>query len=156
MNKQDQHSKYYKELSMKSFFIVIITSLILLITNDTYSQIGGSLNKTGTTAAQFLKIGVGPRPIGMGGAFTASADDINSIYWNPAGLAGMYTREAYFNHVDWISDVKLDYAGFGIEVPGFGTLGASVSLLSMGTMLEPLSSLKVPVNILMPDHFYLD
>ncbi|HVN67597.1 MAG TPA: hypothetical protein VMT55_04425 [Candidatus Sulfotelmatobacter sp.] len=29
----------------------------------------------------------GTRPMGMGGAFTAVADDANAAYWNPAGLA---------------------------------------------------------------------
>lgn len=29
----------------------------------------------------------GTRPMGMGGAFTAVADDANAPYWNPAGLA---------------------------------------------------------------------
>jgi protease-4 len=36
-----------------------------------------------------MKYGVGIRPIGMGGAFTAVADDINSIYYNPAGLGDL-------------------------------------------------------------------
>ena len=48
-----------------------------------------SLTKTGTTAAPFLKIGIGPRAIGMGGASTATADDITAIYWNPGGLANV-------------------------------------------------------------------
>ncbi len=29
----------------------------------------------------------GARPMGMGGAFTAIADDANAAYWNPAGMA---------------------------------------------------------------------
>ena len=41
--------------------------------------------KIGTTAAQALKYNVGPRAIGMGGAFTAIADDITAVYWNPSG-----------------------------------------------------------------------
>jgi len=36
-----------------------------------------------------FKDGVGARPLGMGGAFTAVADDINSIYYNPAGLGSL-------------------------------------------------------------------
>lgn len=39
---------------------------------------------------------VGARPLGMGGAFIALADDINSIYWNPAGLANLYQLEASY------------------------------------------------------------
>ena len=33
----------------------------------------------------FLKIEPGSRPVGMGGAFTGLANDINTIFWNPAG-----------------------------------------------------------------------
>lgn len=35
---------------------------------------------------------VGARPLGMGGAFVAVADDINSVYWNPAGLANIKNK----------------------------------------------------------------
>lgn len=134
MKTTKQHSLFNKELGMK-FYITLIAAL-LIAAGTANAQIGGAqLNKSGTTAAQFLKIGVGPRAIGMGGAFTALADDINSMYWNPAGLAKMYSREAYFNHVDWISDVNLDYAGFGMDITDFGTVGAFVSIMSMGDMM---------------------
>ena len=48
----------------------------------------------GTTAADILKIGVGARAIGMGEAYVAQADDVSSLYWNPAGLALMQERQA--------------------------------------------------------------
>jgi len=38
------------------------------------------------TGFTFLKLGVGARPVAMGGAFTAVADDANALFWNPAGL----------------------------------------------------------------------
>lgn len=37
--------------------------------------------------ADFDDIGLGARPIGMSNAFTAVADDVYAIYYNPAGLA---------------------------------------------------------------------
>jgi hypothetical protein len=35
------------------------------------------------------QIGVGARALGMGGAYTAIADDVYASYWNPAGVAGL-------------------------------------------------------------------
>ena len=42
---------------------------------------------TSPSGFTFMKIGVGARPVGMGGAYTAVADDANALFWNPAGLA---------------------------------------------------------------------
>lgn len=41
---------------------------------------------------------VGARPMGMGGAFIAVSDDINAVYWNPAGLSQLERSEATFNY----------------------------------------------------------
>ncbi|HOJ19176.1 MAG: UPF0164 family protein [Ignavibacteriales bacterium] len=108
--------------------ILIITILICT------AGFGQNISKSGSTAAQFLKIGVGTRAIGMGGAFSATYADLSSIYWNPAGIAGIYSREVQFNHVDWIMDVNYDFASFAMKTGDIGTLGAFVSVLSMGEM----------------------
>lgn len=41
----------------------------------------------GTPLKNFPIYPVGARPLGMGGAFIALADDVSATYWNPAGLA---------------------------------------------------------------------
>jgi len=43
--------------------------------------------------AQPNTFGIGPRAIGMGGAFTAIADDASAAYWNPAGLSQISSYE---------------------------------------------------------------
>jgi opacity protein-like surface antigen len=91
--------------------------------------------KTGTTAAQVLKINVGPRAIGMGGAFTAVANDITSLYWNPSGSANIESNEVFFNHTLLYLDIKHDYAAIASNLNGFGTVGAFVSVLSTEDML---------------------
>lgn len=40
-------------------------------------------------AASYLQFGAGASVMGMGSAFTAAEDDCNSIYFNPAGIAGI-------------------------------------------------------------------
>jgi len=92
------------------------------------------ITKTGTTAASFLKIGVGARSIGMGGAYTALSNDISAVYWNPAGLGLMRSTEASFNHVDWIADVKYDNAAVVIVIDGVGSLGLSFTSMNVGEM----------------------
>ncbi|MDA0378244.1 MAG: hypothetical protein O2899_02035, partial [Bacteroidetes bacterium] len=46
-----------------------------------------TITKVGTTAAQFLKLGVGARAVAMGGSFVAESSDLSALYWNPAGLS---------------------------------------------------------------------
>lgn len=111
---------------------ILMLIFIFSFCGITRAQINAETNKTGTTAAQFLKVGVGPRAIGMGGAFTATSDDITALYWNPAGSSRIYGREAIFNHVDWLLDITYDYAAFVMDLPGFGSVGTFVSVLSMG------------------------
>jgi hypothetical protein len=117
---------------MKRIKIIVITSLSLLLTSGLFAQ---SLSKSGTTVAQFLKIDIGARAIGMGGAFVATADDISAIYWNPAGLALNPSGEAFFNHTDWFLDIAMEYAAVAVFVPGVGTLGGFISSMGMDDMI---------------------
>ncbi len=56
---------------------------------------------------------VGTRPLSMGGAFLAVADDGNAIYWNPAGLARMERIQASFMYADLFGlGIKSYYASF--------------------------------------------
>ncbi len=115
---------------MKKLFNLISILVILFYASDGFGQ----TTKTGTTAVQVLKFNVGPRAIGMGGAFTAIADDITAIYWNPSGTANINTNEAFFNHTALYSDINHDFAAFATNLSGIGTIGAFVSVLSMDEM----------------------
>ena len=46
-----------------------------------------------TLLSQYDQLFVGTRPLSMGGAFIAVADDANAITWNPAGLPGLRRTE---------------------------------------------------------------
>lgn len=114
---------------MKTFKILAI--LIFTFVNATsFSQ----TTKTGTTAAQVLKFNVGPRAIGMGGAFTAIANDVSSIYWNPSGTSNVVSNEVFFNHTELYLNVAHDYAAISTNMNEFGSVGAFVSILSMDDM----------------------
>ena len=95
---------------------------------------GFSVSKVGTTAANFLKVGVGARAIGMGGAFVSIANDASAMFWNPAGIALVEGGEAFFNHNEWIADIKFDYAGLVFTLPRVGSIGLNATFLNMGDM----------------------
>ena len=74
-------------------------------------------------AAPFLRMGVGARALGMGGAFTAVADDATASYWNPAGLTKIENIEATFMYAANMSvDRQLNYFGYA-QWLGVGGLG---------------------------------
>ncbi len=118
-------------------FILSACLLIILLSFSLWGQgqnFRENVSKRGTTAASFLEIGVGARPIAMGGAFTALADDPSAIYWNVAGIATLERRGIFFNHTDWIADISFDYLAGVVPLGRFGTLGLSITALTMGEM----------------------
>ena len=89
----------------------------------------------GTTAGDFLRIGVGARAAAMGEAYSAVADDVYSMYWNPAGLSEVKDRQLLLTHTAWYEDVNHEYAGYVHPLAnGKGALGLSATYL--GTSFE--------------------
>ncbi|MBE0432875.1 PorV/PorQ family protein [candidate division WOR-3 bacterium] len=73
---------------------------------------GFCFTKVGTTAAPFLKIEYGARPVAMGGAFVALANDPSGIYYNPAGIAEVASTQFMGGYTVWFADLKYNYATF--------------------------------------------
>ncbi|MEZ4702119.1 MAG: PorV/PorQ family protein [Rhodothermales bacterium] len=95
-----------------------------------FESLTRAVTKRGTTAADFLSIPVGARATAMGNAITASVDDATSIYWNPAGLAGMRQGAVTLEYADWLAG--LDFNFLSVSVPmGNGAIG--IGLTSMRT-----------------------
>ena len=92
------------------------------------------VNKTGTTAAKFLSIGVGSKAVGMGGAYTSIANDATAMYWNPAGVSFYNTKEVYFNHANWIADISFDYFGITIPTGRKSIIGFNITSVTMDEM----------------------
>lgn len=78
----------------------------------------------GTTGAAFLKIEGGNRPVAMGGAFAGLANDINTLFWNPAGLTAIANRELTATQNFSIAEISNQSIGYAQRV-GTGVWGAS-------------------------------
>ncbi len=103
---------------MKKLFSIICLSLVLIlfsyqakaVDNVVYGSSAGDFEKIGASGSQFLKIGVGARANAMGGAYTGVANDITSIFWNPAGLADVKGLGANFSYTQWFADFSHNFA----------------------------------------------
>ena len=87
-----------------------------------------------SSPAAFVDIGLGARPVGLGRAFVALADDANAALYNPAGLADVEATQLtsmYARLYPGIEDDKLHvgYLGVARPVSGIGTLGLGVTNL---------------------------
>lgn len=78
---------------------------------------------------------VGARPISMGGAFIAVADDANVTYWNPAGLGLLTQTEVSYTHTIAPKHTYnyLDYASFVVPLEGSGTSIGALGLSYINT-----------------------
>lgn len=90
-----------------------------------------TITKTGTTAASFLKIGADARGSSMGNAFVAMSGDIGSIFWNPAGIAGLQGLHLVVVNNAWLVNTDVNFAAATINTGRFGVLGLSVNSLSV-------------------------
>lgn len=112
----------------KLFFtlFLIIIPVLLSAQNRPY--------RVGTTTAGFLEIGYGNAGLAMGDAYVSLAEDISSIYWNPAGLAYMKHSEVQFSLQPWIVDINTSFSGAGLIIPGIGTVAMGLIYTDYGDM----------------------
>jgi hypothetical protein len=84
--------------------LTVILAAILIL-----AMVGGALaGEPGTAGFMFLRLGNGARASGMGEAFTAVEGDATSIYWNPAGMAGVEGVELNVTHNEWLMDIRFE------------------------------------------------
>ncbi|MDE2644809.1 MAG: PorV/PorQ family protein [Bacteroidota bacterium] len=76
--------------------------------------------------ADFLAGGVDARALAMGGANVAQTRNVNSVYWNPSGLAHTeYPEVAYMHAERFAGIVSFDFAGIAYPISHNSTVGLS-------------------------------
>jgi hypothetical protein len=73
----------------------------------------------------FESVDLGARPLAMGSAFVAIADDSNAIFWNPGGLPQIRHRELTMSYMELYDLVSYSSLGFA-QSTKLGTIGAGL------------------------------
>ena len=119
-------------------FVVLLALLFAATTTVNADEV----QKIGTTSMQSLKISTSARAIGMGETYVATADDIQSIFWNPAGLIHLEGTTAYFAQINMPADIQFNAAAVAYNLGRKGVLG--VHLLALTTNDMPVRTIYAP------------
>ena len=101
-----------------------ILIIICFLLNNTSGQ--DDFKRVGKSGFGFLKISPSARAAGMGDAFTAIADDVTTIFYNPAGLTNLNNFVFNFNHTDWIVNSSIISGAIATPFGRNGALGLSI------------------------------
>lgn len=102
---------------------------------------GFEFTKAGMSGLQFLKIDVGGKESGMGGAVSTVVRDANAVFWNPAGIADSKGLNIIFTRNDWlvnseISTMSLSYS-FNFASFALSVLSYQIEKFEETTVLKP-------------------
>jgi hypothetical protein len=115
-----------KNAGQKALFTLVIAGLAF----SSVSSAGGP----GSTSGAFLKLPTGARAIGMGESYTAAGDDVQSMTWNPAGLARMSSRQFTFMHAEWFQGIRYESIAYAQPFANFFTVGGGIDFLFSGSL----------------------
>ena len=90
--------------------------------------------------AAFVDIGYGARPMGMGGAYVALAQDAQAVLWNPAGLTAVPAKEVSLMYAHQMALIPYIFASYSQSFWETQGIGAAViysgdEVLSESTIL---------------------
>lgn len=88
----------------------------------------------GHAGANFLQIPVEPVGAALGNSHVAHVQGVEGLYWNPGSITYTDGTEVMLSHVDWIIDTKVQFIGVTHRFEDFGTIGLSVTALTMDDM----------------------
>jgi hypothetical protein len=97
---------------------------------------------------EFMNIGVDARAFGMSNAMVSHTSDVNSGYWNPAGLLHIENKQAALMHANYFANIaQYDYAGFASKIDDRSAWGASIIRFGVDNILNTTQLIDASGNI---------
>lgn len=110
----------------------------------------------GTTGAQFLKVGIGARPLAMGNAFSALPDDANAINWNPGALGTIKERNATASYSSLFKDQNQGFVAYAHPMEQeMGTLALGLNYLTVSKIEKRAGDTEDPDSTFSNQNFAL-
>lgn len=86
---------------------------------------------------EFLNIGVDAAAFGMANAVTATTTDVNSVYWNPAGLVHLEDNQFAAMHANYFANIATyNYIGGAMPLDDKSAIGISMIRFGVDDILN--------------------
>lgn len=97
---------------------------------------------------EFLNIGVDAAALGMSKAVVATTNNVNSIYWNPAGLVGIEDMQGSLMHASYFAGIaNYNHAAFAMPIDSESAFGISVIRFGVDDILNTTELIDSEGNI---------
>ncbi|WOD45293.1 PorV/PorQ family protein [Hwangdonia lutea] len=95
-----------------------------------------------------MNIGVDAAALGMSNAVTAHTNDVNSGYWNPAGLLHLEDNQLALMHSSYFANIaNYDYAAFAMPIDNRSAVGISLIRFAVDDILNTTQLIDAQGNI---------
>jgi len=125
-------------LNIKRFILLVFTSYSMLAVSQT----------TRNYSNEFMNIGVDAAALAMSGSVTATSNDVNSGYWNPAGLVHLEDNALALMHSSYFANIaNYNYIAFAMPLDDRSAIGLSVIRFGVDDILDTTKLIDQQGNI---------
>ena len=97
---------------------------------------------------EFMNIGVDAAALGMANAVTSSTNDVNSTYWNPAGLIHLEDKQISLMHASYFANIaQYDFAAYASSIDEESAWGISMIRFGVDDILNTTELIDSQGNI---------
>jgi hypothetical protein len=97
---------------------------------------------------EFMNIGVDAAALGMANAVTSSTSDVNSVYWNPAGLVHLEDHQVSLMHANYFANIaQYDYIAYAKPIDDQSAWGVSLIRFGVDDILNTTELIDSQGNI---------
>ena len=108
--------------------------LVLLLL---FSTLGVNAQNNSKYSNEFLNIGVDAQSIGMSNAVVSSTSDVNSTYWNPAGLLQLEDKQISLMHSNYFANIATyNFVAYATPIDDNSALGFSMIRFGVDDILD--------------------
>ena len=108
----------------------------------------GLSQTTRSYSNEFMNIGVDAAALAMSGSVTATSNDVNSGYWNPAGLVHLEDNALALMHSSYFANIaNYNYIAFAMPLDDRSAVGISVIRFGVDDILDTTKLIDQQGNI---------